>query len=600
MGLFEHFPYTNFHELNLAWFLDTFHDLLKEWEEQKREFADIKEAWQELKDFVEYYFDNLNLQEEVNNKLEDMLESGELQQIIALFFADPVTPKMYGAVGDGVADDTVAIQAALDSGKNVYFNRGTYKSGTLYVRQNNIEIDGGDALIQFGKVTGFYLEDGVHDVTFRNINSELTYIKDSLETTNVHIGIAGITSGVYDVYNITVEKCHFKGGVMGFAASSAKNIKITGSDFEQFVYKPEDLAGGYGILLQSCIDVLIDGCSFNPGYYGRHDIYVSVDQSKTDTNKLCRNVLISNCYFTHENLVSDGYGNYYSPNTVPINVRHSDGVIITGCGFYKTVGAAAFYPQDGEIRNAVVQGCSITAPVFKSTPAECKYIINVIGATYDNHIMISDVNATDLPADYTMFASFGKTTGAMMNCDMGASRVIVGADCYMDFNNLVTDLHYYVIRFENSNETKGRCRGVIWRDGRTGDPFYFASGASVEDGFSEMENYWYYDINNPEGQNYLYRPALVERRGDVGSLQIMQLQNLPHLTPTWIFTLPENYRPRKDVYCICPSGDETATAVQIHIKPDGEVYAINYSNVTDDVVNIMNRFTYVACQFDEV
>lgn len=31
MGLFEHFPYTNFHELNLGWFLNKFKSLLTEW-----------------------------------------------------------------------------------------------------------------------------------------------------------------------------------------------------------------------------------------------------------------------------------------------------------------------------------------------------------------------------------------------------------------------------------------------------------------------------------------------------------------------------------------------------------------------------------------
>lgn len=38
-----------------------------------------------------------------------------------------VTPQMFGAVGDGVADDTVAVQAALDQGGVIYFPAGVYK-----------------------------------------------------------------------------------------------------------------------------------------------------------------------------------------------------------------------------------------------------------------------------------------------------------------------------------------------------------------------------------------------------------------------------------------------------------------------------------------
>jgi hypothetical protein len=38
-----------------------------------------------------------------------------------------ITPQMYGAKGDGVADDTTAIQTALNTGKVVYFPEGIYK-----------------------------------------------------------------------------------------------------------------------------------------------------------------------------------------------------------------------------------------------------------------------------------------------------------------------------------------------------------------------------------------------------------------------------------------------------------------------------------------
>ena len=86
MGLFENLPYTNFHKLNLSWFLETFHDLLHQWEEQQREFSDLKDAWQALHDYVENYFDNLDVQQEINNKLDEMAADGSLAAILDPLF----------------------------------------------------------------------------------------------------------------------------------------------------------------------------------------------------------------------------------------------------------------------------------------------------------------------------------------------------------------------------------------------------------------------------------------------------------------------------------------------------------------------------------
>ena len=47
-----------------------------------------------------------------------------------------VNVKDFNAVGDGVADDTAAIQAALDSGEVVRFPAGVYNSNTIYLRSN--------------------------------------------------------------------------------------------------------------------------------------------------------------------------------------------------------------------------------------------------------------------------------------------------------------------------------------------------------------------------------------------------------------------------------------------------------------------------------
>lgn len=44
--------------------------------------------------------------------------------------------KEYGAVGDGIALDTAAIQSAIDAGGMVYIPEGVYRTGTIYLKSN--------------------------------------------------------------------------------------------------------------------------------------------------------------------------------------------------------------------------------------------------------------------------------------------------------------------------------------------------------------------------------------------------------------------------------------------------------------------------------
>ena len=47
--------------------------------------VELQAKFNELKDYVDNYFDNLDVQEEINNKLDDMAEHGELTEIIAQY-----------------------------------------------------------------------------------------------------------------------------------------------------------------------------------------------------------------------------------------------------------------------------------------------------------------------------------------------------------------------------------------------------------------------------------------------------------------------------------------------------------------------------------
>lgn len=98
------YPYTSYSELNLDWFLSQFKELLEAWDAQKVDyeqfkldvttefntlsgkFDDLKDAFDDLYDYVHDYFDDLDVQQEVNNKLNEMASDGSLTALIQPLF----------------------------------------------------------------------------------------------------------------------------------------------------------------------------------------------------------------------------------------------------------------------------------------------------------------------------------------------------------------------------------------------------------------------------------------------------------------------------------------------------------------------------------
>ena len=75
-------PYTNFHELNQDWFLSEFNKVLKEWAEMKKSFNSLSDAFNDLKSYVQDYFKNLDVQDEINNKLDEMVNNGTFSELL--------------------------------------------------------------------------------------------------------------------------------------------------------------------------------------------------------------------------------------------------------------------------------------------------------------------------------------------------------------------------------------------------------------------------------------------------------------------------------------------------------------------------------------
>lgn len=151
------------------------------------------EAVIELQEFVSNYFENLDVQEEINNKLDEMAESGELTEIIA----------EYLSLAALFCYDTIADMAAsenLDNGSSVYcLGKDTYNDGKGAFYKIR-EITSGDTVDGYNIVA---ITNNVTVVGERLPNYEINTINSTLETLT-ETTIPGIQDDITTINETTI------------------------------------------------------------------------------------------------------------------------------------------------------------------------------------------------------------------------------------------------------------------------------------------------------------------------------------------------------------------------------------------------------------
>lgn len=123
-------PYSNFHELNQDWFLNEFNKLIEQWKAMQKNFDNLQDAFNDLKNYVQNYFKNLDVQEEINNKLDSMLRDGSLASAIVTALL-PMQPK--------ITNSTQAYTEIANTA-NTYVNRNDFVYGYKHSAfRNNVE-----------------------------------------------------------------------------------------------------------------------------------------------------------------------------------------------------------------------------------------------------------------------------------------------------------------------------------------------------------------------------------------------------------------------------------------------------------------------------
>lgn len=366
-----------------------------------------------------------------------------------------VTPELFGAKGDGITDDTQAIQAAFDSNKNyIMFTKSDYritepitiKNPYLIVLGNKAKIHNLEAFKPI-----FLMFSNVHDVKFYDLDIEC---KTTIEDTDIDNAcfasnyLTSSTSYRYEnVYNITFENCSFTGGTFGIAISSLTNVIIRNCDFKNQAVKLSSGIGGYGILLQSCFDVLIEKCRFYDTNNGRHDIYISVDGRKDGDHKICENIVVRDCYFNHETQT------YLSETTNAINIRCSKNVMVDNNTFYKCACAVGTICDNGlPITDLKIINNIFDSFVFKDYtqhPKESRQCISLSGnKDFESTVFVENNIAINCVAPYSNFMSLNYFSATFHNnvakCNL---CLVVVNSSYTIINGFTTELSADAIRF---------------------------------------------------------------------------------------------------------------------------------------------------------
>jgi hypothetical protein len=151
----------------------------------------------------------------------------------------PVTPEDFGAVGDGVADDTSALQAALDTGRSVRFAQGR----TYLVKSKMTLSSSGVALTGRGTIKvasdfSFAADtdgSGTHMRTLFVTGSNVTIEGVMFDATDAPIGSATENGFIWSTAPYTVVRdCQFVGNPKGtciWALGLAPYLSVSGCQF---------------------------------------------------------------------------------------------------------------------------------------------------------------------------------------------------------------------------------------------------------------------------------------------------------------------------------------------------------------------------------
>ena len=307
----------------------------------------LQNLYIELHDYVEHYFDNLDVQEEINNKLDEMAESGQLTDIIAQYlglagmitFDTVAEMKLAENLVNGSKCCVLGHYNINDNGKAFYkirtiTNDDVIDESTIIAVYDNLLI--AELIIEDSMTPeqfGCY-GDGTNDDTTKfqialnkQVNLELKNGKTYLLTSNIdlpqytHINGNGATIK-YD-YNGTREhqmrnanwlnndnilNTIYLNNINFYVNSTTRQIKLIGlSDYENVIIQNCNYSNNLALtsgswffdLYSNCSNVLIDNINVETKTTNEQLMNTCIGIREYRNTKTSKNIKITNSKFIH-------------------------------------------------------------------------------------------------------------------------------------------------------------------------------------------------------------------------------------------------------------------------------------------------------------
>ena len=260
---------------------------------------EVIDAFNNLENYIDNYFENLDVQEEIDNKLDEMAESGELAEIIAQFlqltnlFAFDTISDMASSenLQDGLICYTAG-QSTYNDGKGAFYKIREITLADVVDGFNIVAITNSVDLVG-ERLPNYYINEINEDIS--DINEDITDInKDISLLTNRKIIIIGDSYTNHSYPDIT--KKWYQYFIESLGLTSMTNVWVIGTDGGGFI--SGDFEDDFDDItetidnLDTITDVFVVG-GWNDRGSNKSDLYDAMNSFKTLVNTKCPNAKIT-------------------------------------------------------------------------------------------------------------------------------------------------------------------------------------------------------------------------------------------------------------------------------------------------------------------